>query len=212
MRTARRVRAALGLLGALALGGCGGASYVHSDAALGRVVVYKNGVAYFERTAELEHGSLHLSVPSHLVDDLLKSFRILDADTGEPAPAGLPTIASDGADGRVDVELAFAGPLPRRVKLSYLTEAPTWKPSYRVAVRPGGKVDFEGWAIVDNTSGEDWRDVRLGVASSSALSFRYDLRSVRPVMRDTLLSSDRFAVAPPVGESTYGGAGDGSSV
>jgi OmpA family protein len=65
----------------------------------------------------------------------------------------------------------------------------------------------EGWAIVDNTSGEDWKDVLVGVGSSSALSFKYDLWSVRQVHRETLASEEKFAVAPPSGISPYGGAG-----
>src|ERR1019366_2039906 len=53
--------------------------------------------------------------------------------------------------------------------------------------------------VVDNTSGEDWRNVRLGVGASSALSFRFDLRSVRPVERETLQPEGLFAQAPPGG-------------
>ncbi|MCA9513386.1 MAG: hypothetical protein KC635_00430, partial [Myxococcales bacterium] len=49
---------------------------------------------------------------------------------------------------------------------------------------------------------ESWRDVKVGVGSSSALSFRYDLRSVRLVHRETLHTNDRFAVAPPTGGAT----------
>ena len=80
-----------------------------------------------------------------------------------------------------------------------MTGAPAWKPSYRVVVGDKERVDLTGWAIVDNTSGEDWRDVRLGVGASSALSFRFDLRSVRPVDRETLQSEGGlFAQAPPV--------------
>lgn len=65
---------------------------------------------------------------------------------------------------------------------------------------------LEGWAIVDNTSGEDWNSVYVGVGSSSALSFRYDLWSVRQVQRETLANEERFAVAPPTGVSPYGTA------
>src|SRR5690606_721675 len=83
------------------------------------------------------------------------------------------------------------------------------KPSYRVVVGDQGKVMLEGWAIVDNTSGEDWKDVRVGVGSSSALSFRYDLWSVRQVQRTTLQDAEQFAVAPPTGISPYGGAAQG---
>ncbi|MEO8552360.1 MAG: OmpA family protein, partial [Kofleriaceae bacterium] len=66
-------------------------------------------------------------------------------------------------------------------------------------------VMLEGWAIVDNTSGEDWKGVMVGVGSSSALSFKYDLWSVRQVQRETLQAEEKFAVAPPTGISPYGG-------
>ncbi len=46
--------------------------------------------------------------------------------------------------------------------------------------------------------------MKLGVGSSSALSFRFDLRSVRLVERETLQQNDLFALAPPTGGSTYG--------
>src|SRR5262249_12355363 len=91
------------------------------------------------------------------------------------------------------------------VVLTYVTESPSWKPSYRVAVGDKGKVMLEGWAIVDNTSGEDWKGVMVGVGSSSALSFKYDLWSVRQVQRETLQAEEKFAVAPPTGVSPYGG-------
>ena len=70
-----------------------------------------------------------------------------------------------------------------------------------------GTVEVQAWAVVDNTSGEDWNQVKLGVGSSSAMSFRYDLHSVRTVARETLRSNDLFAQAPPTGGSTYGQAG-----
>jgi hypothetical protein len=88
-----------------------------------------------------------------------------------------------------------------------VTESPSWKPSYRVVVGGKGKVMLEGWAIVDNTSGEDWKGVKVGVGSSSALAFKFDLWSVRQVQRETLASEEQFAVAPPTGISPYGGAG-----
>jgi len=85
----------------------------------------------------------------------------------------------------------------RQVVLTYVTEAPAWKPSYRVIMGKQGRVDLEGWAIVDNTSGEDWRSVRVGVGSSSALSFRFDLHSLRVVQRETLQSQERFRHGAP---------------
>jgi hypothetical protein len=183
---------------------------VHSDTTtLGRVVVYRNGVAYFERTAKVDDDKLTLSVPPDKIDDFLKSLSVVDAKTGEPAPIAYPTdptaSASPSSNGLVDMQIKLPGVHPHELRLSYVTEAPAWKPSYRVVVHDDKSVDLVAWAIVDNTSGEDWKNVRLGVGASSALSFRFDLRSVRVVERETLQTNDLFAQAPPMGQSTYGG-------
>jgi len=191
---------------ALATVGCGSAqtSYVKSETTLGRVVVYRNGVAYFERYAEVTGDSLRLNVPQDKVDDFLKSLTVVDAATGEPAPISYPSNGTGGViDMRVGVRSGAAG-APRKLRLSYVTEAPSWKPSYRVVVDKAGKVDLQGWAIVDNTSGEDWRDVKLGVGASSAMSFRFDLKGLRLVQRETLRENDLFAQAPPMGAASYG--------
>ena len=193
---------------ALALMGCAsGTSYVHSDTTtLGRVVVYRNGVAYFERYAQVNEDKLTLAVPPDKIDDFLKSLNVADARTGRPTPVSYPTTPVQDGTGLVDMNIKLAGPGPHQLRLSYVTEAPAWKPSYRVVIGGGNSVDLDAWAVVDNTSGEDWKNVRLGVGSSSALSFRFDLQSVRTVERETLEANDLFAQAPPTGESTYGGS------
>ncbi len=197
-------------LAAMPLTGCATTtSYVETNAALGRVVVYRNGIAYFERTAEVTGDELALSVPADKVDDFLKSLTVVDAETKQPAPIAYPTVPA-GTEGLLSMKIQLKQPgtkgKPRKLLLSYVTEAPSWKPSYRIKLGENGKVDLEGWAIVDNTSGEDWKNVKLGVGSSSALSFRFDLSSVRNVPRETLAASDQFAIAPPTGMSVYGGA------
>ena len=202
----------------LALGGagCGGArtSYVRSaDTVLGRVVIYRNGVAYFERSATVEGDTLRLAVPAERVDDFLRSLTVIDADTGQPAPVSYPTSgAREGGTRLIDMKIGLSGAATHRLKLSYVTESPAWKPSYRLVMDKPGKVDVQGWAIVDNTSGEDWNRIKLGVGSSSAMSFRYDLHTVRTVERETLRSNDLFAQAPPVGGATYGQVGGATPV
>ncbi len=202
-----------GFLLAAALNGCGPkhASYVKVDnVALGRVVVYRNGVAFYERRATVTGGMLTVSVPRDRVDDFLKSLTVVDAITGNPLPVSFPRDqASDG--NYLVMKLQLPSKDKADVVLTYVTESPSWKPSYRVVVGDKGKVMLEGWAIVDNTSGEDWKGVKVGVGSSSALSFKYDLWSVRQVQRETLAAEEKFAVAPPTGISPYGGtSGDAS--
>ena len=198
-----RTVATLLVLGLLAPGCATLDTFVDADGAeLGRVVVYRNGIAYRERRAVVDGHAMTLTVPADKVDDFLKSLTVTDARTGETLPVSYPTLGA-AHDGKVEMTLQVPGGGVREVLLSYITEAPAWKPSYRVVIDEGGKVRVRGWAIVDNTSGEDWNGVRVGVGSSSALSFRYDLRTVRNVHRETLDSGELLALAPPEGDSTY---------
>ncbi len=188
-----------------ALGGCAStSSFVHSDATLRRVVVYRNGIAYFgSATRASSRRELRLAVPADKVDDFLKSLTVVDAKTGEPAPIAYPTTSPNSETGLIDMKISLTGPTSHDLRLSYVTEAPSWKPSYRLVLGKDGKVNVQAWAVVDNTSGEDWQNVQLGVGSSSALSFRFDLRSVRVVQRETLRQDDPFAQAPPTGGAAY---------
>ncbi len=191
----------------LFLGGCGAnvtSTHVKSETQLGRVVIYRNGVAYFERYADVSGDTLKVAVPSDKVDDFLKSLTVVDAQTGKPAPIAYPSGPSGGT---IDMKIHLDGTGPHKVRLSYVTDAPSWKPTYRAIVSPGGKVDLQAWAIVDNTSGEDWDRVKLGVGSSSAMAFRFDLKSLRLVERETLKSDTLFATAPPLGGVTHGQGG-----
>lgn len=171
------------------------------NAVLGRVIVYRNGVAFYARTAKVYDGRISVRVPRDRVDDFLKSLTVADPYTRKPIAVSIPRKEAD--DGSyLTMTLETSEPYTE-VLLTYVTEAPAWKPSYRVVIGEGDKVMLEGWAIVDNVSGEDWNGVRVGVGASSALSFRYDLWSVRHIDRDLLHGEDRFAVAPPAGMSPY---------
>ena len=179
-------------------------SFIGTAAPLGKVVIYRNGVAYYERRAKITGGNLAVRVPRERVDDFLKSLTIIEVATGERLGVTIPRQQGAGGD-NLTMELTVPNERDADVMMTYVTEAPAWKPSYRVKIEPGGKVGLEGWAVVDNTSGEDWRNVLVGVGASSALAFRYDLWSVRTIAREQLAGQERFAIAPPTGISPYGG-------
>ena len=90
--------------------------------------------------------------------------------------------------------------------MSYVVGAPMWKPTYRVVLPEKGKGSalLQGWAVVDNTTGEDWRNVKLSLTSGAPIAFRYDLHTPRDVIRTDLSSvgSARHAQAA-VGEAGY---------
>ena len=199
------------LLLAAVLAGCmhGSAPDTVSGAVLGRVVIYRNGVAFYERRATTQNGSLSIRVPRTAVDDFLKSLTVVDPSTHKPLSVSIPRKEQeiDGAN-VLTLDVATADKRDVPVLLTYVTDSPAWKPSYRAVVGPKGKIMLESWAIVDNVSSEDWKGVLVGVGASSAMSFRYDLWSVRRVDRDLLQGDDKFAEAPPEGVSPYEQGGE----
>jgi hypothetical protein len=74
----------------------------------------------------------------------------------------------------------------REMIVSYTVAAPIWKTTYRVVLDSTGKPFFQGWAIVDNVSEEDWIDVRLSLISGTPISFIQPLQQpfyrYRPVV------------------------------
>jgi hypothetical protein len=59
----------------------------------------------------------------------------------------------------------------RQVVASYMIPAAVWKSSYRLIFGEKGQPTLEGWAIVDNTTGEDWTKVQLSLVSGRPISF-----------------------------------------
>src|SRR5712691_3367725 len=139
----------------LALAGCHlhGRDHI-AGGVLGRIVIYRNGVAFYERHATVVDGKLTVQVPRDRVDDFLKSLTVVDPQTHKPLSVTIPRKEAD--DGSY-LTMAIETPDTKRadVLLTYVTEAPAWKPSYRVVVGDRGKVMLEGWAVVDNTTSED---------------------------------------------------------
>jgi hypothetical protein len=174
---------------------------IQTEAALGRVVIYRNGVAYFERRATVHGNLLKLQVPGRRLDDFLKSLTVVDVKTGKLVPISFPTREDEADEVSIELELPMQG--VHELKITYVTESPSWKPSYRLELHGKKAARLEAWAVVHNVSGEDWKHVAVGVGSTSALSFKYDLRSVHFVDRETLSDETQLGVAPPTGGSPY---------
>jgi hypothetical protein len=118
----------------------------------------------------------------------------------------LETLALSHDTQKKAVSLSFAGQGKREVSVSYVVENPIWKTSYRLVLpkKPDGKPLLQGWAVVENASEEDWKDVRLALVSGRPISFQMDLYQPlyvpRPLVEPELFASLR----PP----TYNAAMD----
>jgi hypothetical protein len=91
----------------------------------------------------------------------------------------------------------------RDVRAAYIMPMPAWKSSYRLLFgESGAQPTLEGWAIVDNTTGEDWTNVRLSLVSGKPISFISQLYPPKFITRlGAELAEDR-----PVAPTVYSGA------
>ena len=102
----------------------------------------------------------------------------------------LDATAGEGMFQQVDVTIRLAGRRANDLLVSYVVSAPMWKPTYRVVLPENGKGQalLQGWAVVDNTTGEDWHDIKLALTAGAPIAFRYDLHTPREVARADLSS------------------------
>ncbi|MGD1071233.1 MAG: DUF4139 domain-containing protein [Bryobacteraceae bacterium] len=91
----------------------------------------------------------------------------------------------------------------RDVRAEYIMPMPAWKSSYRLLLGEGNQpATLEGWAIVDNTTGEDWTNVRMSLISGKPISFISELYDPKYIRRQTAELPEDQAVAPTI----YSGA------
>jgi hypothetical protein len=142
----------------------------------------------------------------------ISGITVHDGDLAMQLHRALDASAGEGMFEQVDVEVRLVEARKHRLTVSYVVGSPMWKPTYRVVLPEAGKQGtskgqalLQGWAVVDNISGEDWREVRLSLTSGAPIAFRYDLHTPREVYRNDLTSSgvDKQA-AVAFGETTWG--------
>jgi hypothetical protein len=95
----------------------------------------------------------------------------------------------------------------RQVTASYMVPAPVWKSSYRLIFGTTGQPVLEGWAIVDNTTSEDWTKVQLSLVSGRPISFVSQLYAPKYVNRPEAELADDNAARPVVHAAAFGTLG-----
>lgn len=117
--------------------------------------------------------------------DDMASFRFADPAVAADFERGLALILGARDAERRVLDLRLPGTGSREAALGYVVAAPVWKASYRLDLS-GDKPWFQGWAVVDNPSQSDWKDVSLTLVSGRPVSFIQNLyaplRLARPVL------------------------------
>lgn len=125
----------------------------------------------------------------------IESVELVSEELSGDLTKALAAIAANRDVSRRQVELHFNGAGARTVSVGYLLETPVWKTSYRL-VADEGESFLQGWAIVENTTDEDWEGVRLALVSGRPISFTQDLYEPIYVPRPDVPVSVPIAAAP----------------
>lgn len=150
------------------------------------------------------------------------SFQIADPSLREELNQALAAIAESRADDTKTVEVRYTGPQDRerRVAIGYVHETPVWKTTYRLilpddadagsqAPNGGGKLRVQGMAIVENTTDQDWENIRLSLASGRPVGFVMPLYDPVYMQRPIVPVPGIAAVAAKVFEQEMRGRAEG---
>src|SRR6266478_2528329 len=142
------------------------------------------------------------------------SVRIVEKDLQVEVGRYLGLIASSRDQDLRRMTISTTGAGERNLYVSYISEVPVWKTTYRLVLssRAEKKPLLQGWAIVDNTIGEDWNDVELSLVAGAPHSFiqqlsqpYYGRRPVVPLPESVQLTPQTHAAT--LEPSVRGGAG-----
>jgi hypothetical protein len=106
--------------------------------------------------------------------------------------------------------LAATGSGTRRLAVSYISEVPIWKSTYRLVLPDGTrKPMLQGWAVVDNTIGQDWSNVELSLVAGAPQSFVQPISQPYYVQRPVVPLPSTVLLQPQTHEGTLvAGSGD----
>jgi hypothetical protein len=138
------------------------------------------------------------------------SVRILDRELAGKMGRYLDVLAARHDAGLQRMSIATAGRGERPLVISYVSEAPVWKSTYRLVLpsKPGEQPLLQGWAIVDNTIGEDWSNVQLSLVAGAPQSFIQRISQPYFTRRPEIPLPQSALLAPQTHEATLlpGGA------
>ncbi|WP_425065908.1 DUF4139 domain-containing protein [Reyranella sp.] len=156
----------------------------------GRIVsVEEDSVALPDNKGMVKRTRVTLYTDRGLQQFILEDAENLQfADTALRDKVGQALIAIQGnraKDART-IDLAMRGQGKRTVRVAYIVEAPVWKASYRLTLGAdpaAARSGLQGWAVVENLSGQDWKDVELTLVSGRPVAFHQALYNAYYVTR-----------------------------
>ncbi|MEN3339890.1 MAG: hypothetical protein V7647_3566 [Acidobacteriota bacterium] len=135
-------------------------------------------------------------------------LRIVDRDLRHEVGRYLDTVGSARDRDVRTMVISTTGTGERPLFVSYVSEVPIWKSTYRLVLSAKEKPLLQGWAVVDNTIGEDWHDVELSLVAGAPQSFIQDISQPLYGRRPVVPMPTTMMLSPQTHEASLGdGAG-----
>lgn len=135
------------------------------------------------------------------------SVRILDGDVRHDLDDYLTLLASTQSPQMRHLTLSAQGTRARDIRVSYISEVPVWKSTYRIVFSGSSQSSAEpetatlqGWAVVDNTVGSDWDNVQLSLVAGAPQSFIEPLSQPIYTHRPEVAVPEAANIAPTIHE------------
>ncbi|HKN15681.1 MAG TPA: hypothetical protein VJX47_01975 [Candidatus Sulfotelmatobacter sp.] len=130
------------------------------------------------------------------------SVRVAEKEVNEEVGKYLGLVASTRDQDLRRMTISTAGEGERNLLVSYISEVPVWKSTYRIVIPNEGKPLLQGWAIVDNTVGEDWKNVELSLVAGAPQSFVQELSQPYYTRRPVVALPQNAMITPQTYEAT----------
>jgi hypothetical protein len=130
------------------------------------------------------------------------SVRVAEKEVNEEVGRYLGLVASTRDQDLRRMTISTAGDGERDLLVSYISEVPVWKSTYRIVIPNEGKPLLQGWAIVDNTVGEDWKNVELALVAGAPQSFVQELSQPYYTRRPVVALPENAMLSPQTHEAT----------
>jgi len=130
------------------------------------------------------------------------SVRVAEKEVNEEVGKYLGLVASTRDQDLRRMTISTAGEGERNLLVSYISEVPVWKSTYRIVIPNEGKPLLQGWAIVDNTVGEDWKNVELSLVAGAPQSFVQELSQPYYTRRPVVGLPQNAMITPQTHEAT----------
>ena len=161
------------------------------------------------KPAQTSHALVIASAGGELMSfDLaeVRSIKLIDEGTRRDVSEFANATASARRRDAKTIVVTSDGAGSREMLVSYTIAAPIWKTTYRVVLDSTGKPFFQGWAIVDNVSDEDWNNISLSLVSGSPVSFIQPIQKPFYRYRPVIGMPEDLKLSPQTYEDNEGSA------